>query len=159
MDEHIADGRLQADTIHRYYYYLADKTQKRHVGLSFLLAGIALLAGVLLIADIPSWGSAIAFFVVTLLSVAFLYRRDAEHGAVAGLVSIQYKYLVAEWEALLSGKPTHAQVNGLRAKHNTIGNAADLPHDSKLLEKADREARASVAPRRRNETPNLAHET
>ncbi len=87
MDEHIADGRLQADTVHRYYYYLADN-QKRHVGL--LLAGIALLAGVLLIADIPSWGSAIAFFVVTLLSVAFLYRRDAEHGALASLVSIQY---------------------------------------------------------------------
>ena len=144
MDDQIVAGRLHADAIHRYYYSLADKTQKRHVGLSLLLAAIALLAGVLLIVEIPTWGSAIAFFAVTLLSVAFLYRRDAEHGALASLMSIQYRHLVAEWDALRHGEPTQTQVNELRVKHDTIGNAADLPNDDGLLKKAYREARSDA---------------
>ena len=138
------DGREDAERVYRYYYSLADKAQKRHVGISAVVVLAALAAGVSLIVEFSPFVAAGLFFAVTALTLWSFFRKDAEHAAMANLMSVQYRQLASEWEALRHGDPCQGSVNALRMKHDTMANAADLPHDQKISENSSEEAKAVI---------------
>ena len=133
----VETGRYHAEQVSRYYYNVADKTQKWHLWTSLALTVVALAAGLLLIVDVHQFAVASVFFVVTGLSLFSFYWKHAEHGAVANLMALQYKHLAREWEELqLNGKTSPEEINALRTKHDTIANVVDLPHDTRAWDQS-----------------------
>ena len=49
------DGLLEADRLHRYYGYLADKFEKREKRLSWICAVSSSTAAASMVADYPLW--------------------------------------------------------------------------------------------------------
>ena len=147
IDGQIWNLMLDANRCHRYYAELAGRYRTHGMWLNITVVLGSLIAGTLLLLDVPSWISAISFFSVAVITIWDVFYQPLRKSADARNVSRQCDEISIASKRLWRGQDSFNELERAIELETRLSNIthAELTIDHDLNERCEKDAQRDAA--------------